>query len=387
LLNRTLHKERTIAHWLSFDEPESRLRKAMKRERFFKEFGAQNDKRVEPKLSFKLAALAFAMTDADIFDSICFKRAANVLSNNKQLQSFNPSEVLKKIDRDLYNHLILALSWSEDKICWAAISVEFLASVLSDLQEEFSESLSEESAVISFLFTVANRIESQLEVETDTVSGGVVQTILEIFDEHLNEMRPDLPPEFLPERLLLVEGQTEAILVPIFAQLYGFNFADYRILMISGGGANQVTKRFLSFRESTLLPIACLLDGDAESQFEIISQHLQNNDLIFSLPSGEFEDTFEITRFVQLLNRYLQSMTGESAPSLIEFEPLKKEQFPPEVKRTLALNKIWREKSLGDFDKVEFAGFVAQTIKTKGDVPFDFGSMIEAMEAKWGDVH
>lgn len=385
MLNRTLHKERTIAHWLSFDEPESRLRKAMKRERFFKEFGASEVQHIRPKPSFKLAALAFAMTDVDIFESICFKRAASVLSNNKQFQNFNTSDVLKNIDQFLEDHLRTALSWTEGEIYWAAISVEFLASVLSELQEDFSESQNEESAVIRFLFTVANRIESQIELDTDTVRGVNVNTILDIFDEHLNEMRSELPPEFLPERLLLVEGQTEAILVPLFAQLHGFDFIDYHILMISGGGANQVAKRFLSFRESTRLPIACLLDGDAESQFEIISQHLQHKDLIFSLPSGEFEDTFEITRFVQLLNRYLQSMTGESAPSLVEFAPLKKEQFPPELKRTQVLNRIWREKSLGDFDKVEFAEFVAQTIKTRGDVPFDFSSMIEAMEDKWGD--
>jgi hypothetical protein len=385
LLNRTLHKERTIAHWLSFDEPESRLRKAMKRERFFKEFGTVSSETVEPKLSLKLAALAFAMFEADIFNSLSFMRAATALRSNKQFEHFNPAETLNKVLWYLEEHLRLALSWTEDEIYWAAICVEFLSASLSELPEEFAESQSEQLEAISFLVTVANRIESLLERTTDTAGGAELEAVLDIFDEHLKEMRPHLPPDFLPAKLLLVEGQTEAILVPLFAQISGFEFSDYQILMISGGGANQVTKRFLSYRESTNLPIACLLDGDAESQFEIISQHMQNTDLLFSLPSGEFEDTFEITRLVQLLNRYLQSMTGENAPSLVEFQPLKKEQFPPEIKRTQVLNKIWREKSLGDFDKVEFAEFVAQTIKTKGDVPFDFSAMIEAMEEKWGD--
>lgn len=385
MLNRTLHKERTISNWLSFDEPESRLRKAMKRERFFKEFGSGNESGFQPSLSQKLACLAFAMADVDLFDSLSFKRAAKALHGNKLFENFNPADTLGKIHHSLANHLAIALSWTQDEICWAAICVEFLPYYLAELQDEMSQSKNEALDAISFLITVANRIENQLEISPVKGSGALVELILETFEEHQCEMRSHLPAEFLPSRLLLVEGQTEAILVPVFSQLYGFEFSDHRILMISGGGANQVAKRFLSFRESTDLPIACLLDGDAESQFEIISQHLRNADLLFRLPSGEFEDTFEITRLVSLLNRYLQSMTGEKAPALIEFQPLKKEQFPPEEKRTQVLNKIWRERSLGNFDKVEFAEFVAQTIKTRGDVPYDFSAMIETMKEKWGE--
>lgn len=381
MLNRTLHKERTITHWLSFDEPESRLRKAMKREKFFKEFGTG----LEPNLSQKLACLAFAMADVDLFDALSFKRAANALHSNKLFQNFNPADSLGKIDQSLANHLEKALSWTPDEICWAAICVEFLPYYLAEIQDDLSQSENEELDAITFLITVANRIENQLEIAPVEGSSALVEMVLQTFEEHRSEMRSHLPPEFLPSKLLLVEGQTEAILVPLFAQLYGFEFSDHRILMISGGGANQVAKRFLSFRESTEIPIACLLDGDAESQFEIISQHLGNADLLFRLPSGEFEDTFEITRLVSLLNRYLQSMTGEKAPALIEFQPLKKEQFPPEEKRTQVLNKIWRERALGNFDKVEFAEFAAQTIKTRGDVPYDFSAMIETMKEKWGE--
>jgi len=385
LLNRSLHKERTITHWLSFDEPESRLRKAIKRERFFREFCSVDRKKFDAKLSQRLAALAFAISDVELFDALAFKRAANAFYSNKFFESFNAKDSLEKIHRDLASHLEIAHSWTADAILWAALCVDFLAESLAELQADCSNSENEKFDALSFLITVSNRIESQIESTPVTACGALIDMALEVFDEHHKEMQTLLPPDFLPAKLLLVEGQTEAILVPVFAQLHDFEFSDHRILMIAGGGANQVAKRFLSFREATEIPIACLLDGDAESQFEIISQHMRNSDVLFRLPSGEFEDTFEITRFVQLLNRYLQSMTGENAPSLVEFEPLKKEQFPPEEKRTQVLNKIWREKSLGNFDKVEFAEFVAQTIKTRGDVPYDFSSMIEAMEEKWGD--
>jgi hypothetical protein len=77
-------------------------------------------------------------------------------------------------------------------------------------------------------------------------------------------------------------------------------------------------------------------------------------------------------------------MTGAKAPSLIEFQPLKKDLFSISQKRTVVLNKIWREKSLGNFDKVEFAQFVAQTVKSKDEIPKDLDFIIEKIKRTWG---
>lgn len=371
--------------WLSFDEPESRLRKAMKREGFFSPDGHRNTPEQKAQ---SLAALAFALADIEIFNPLSFKKIPLVLAQSKELHSFNAEESLNKIHTGLFSHLAQDLGLPQAGIIWAALSAEFLAQAIENwqnYQNSHSQAESEEVGSIAFLTNVKNRIQIQFD-STDTDGGALVKMAIAVFKDHLDEMHCHLPPDFLPERLLLVEGQTEAILIPHFAHLSDFQIKEKRILMLSGGGANQVVKRFLSLRESTKLPIACLLDGDAESQFEIIAQHKHDGDLLFSLPSGEIEDTFEITRFVQLLNRYLQSMTGDNAPSLIEFEPIKKDQFAPGQRRTQVLNKIWKEKSLGNFDKVEFAGFVAETMKSKDEIPKDFSSMIEIMKVTWGEI-
>ncbi len=378
MLNRTLHKERTIVQWLSFDEPQSRLRKAIKRDGFLAESASKIGQ------ADYLAALAFAVADVARFKALSFKRAAQAMTGHKLFESFHSSKALGKIHPRLAEYLSSEHAWTEEEIIWAALCVDLLAHALASAQDGESHRQSAEFDAISFLTNVRNRIESHLQTESVTECGALVKLATVTLSEHREEMRSQLSADFLPEKLLIVEGQTEAILFPFFARLSDFDLCAERILMISGGGANQVAKRFLSYREATKLPIASLLDGDAESQYEIICQHMQESDLLFSLPSGEFEDTFEISRFVQLLNRYLQSMTGANAPSLIEFQPLKKDLFSISQKRTVVLNKIWREKSLGNFDKVEFAEFVAQTVKSKDEIPKDLDFMIEKIKRTWG---
>ncbi len=379
MLNRTLHKERTIVQWLSFDEPQSRLKKAIKRDAF------ASDESVQISQADYLAALAFAVADVSRFKPLSFKRAAQAIAGNKLFERFQFTQSLSKIHPQLAEFLRLKHGWAEEEIIWTALCIDLLATALAAFQDGEQQTYSAEFDAISFLTNVRNRIETNLQTEAITECGALVKLATVTLSEHREEMRSQLAPDFLPEKLLIVEGQTEAILIPLFARLSEFDLSEQRILLLSGGGANQVAKRFLTYREATKLPIASLLDGDAESQYEIIGQHMQLSDLLFSLPSGEFEDTFEIGKFVQLLNRYLQSMTGVNAPSLVEFQPLKKDLFSISQKRTQVLNKIWREKSLGNFDKVEFADFVAQTIKSKDEIPKDLSAMLERMKEKWGE--
>lgn len=365
--------------WLSFDEPQSRLKKAIKRDAFL------SDEPNQISQADCLAALAFAVADVSRFKTLSFKRAVQAIAGNKQFEGFQFKQSLCKIHPLLADYLHLEHGWAEEEIVWTALCIELLSKALAAAHEGEQNTYSAEFDAISFLSNVRNRIESTLQTETATECSALVKLATVTLSEHREEMRAQLAPDFLPEKLLIVEGQTEAILIPLFARLSDFDLSEQRILLLSGGGANQVAKRFLTYREATKLPIASLLDGDAESQYEIIEQHMQLSDLLISLPSGEFEDTFEISKFVQLLNRYLQSMTGVNAPSLVEFEPLKKDLFSISQKRTQVLNKIWREKSLGNFDKVEFADFVAQTIKSKDEIPKDLNAMFEKMKEKWGE--
>lgn len=368
-------------HWLSFDEPQSRLKKALKRSQFFQDLLNSPDQSTpfsSSEISIRLAALAFALADISRFNSVCFNSVPAALNFLKPHSQGFYDALLDRIHAGMTNYLRGNYKWTEGETVWAAICVEYIAT-------SWRSQNSAKDDVLTFFTAVEETISASINANSATECSALVEDAIAAFDDCFQNSKRHLKPDFLPEKLLLVEGRTEAILLPLFAEMSDFEFQKNRVLMISGGGANQVAKRFLGLRQATKLPIACLLDGDAESQYDVIRQHLGETDLLFSLSAGEFEDTFELSVFVDLLNRYLQSMTGVNAPSLVEYEPLSADQLEPAQKRTHVLNKVWRAKSLGNFDKVEFASFVFQNIKKAENIPADLQLFIGEMKDRWGN--
>ena len=370
-------------HWLSFDEPQSRLKKALKRTNFFQDLLHSTNQ--EPlsagQKAIRLSALAFAIADISRFKSLSFASLAATLASIKQHPQNFYTDLLDRIHPQMSEYLGNEYKWPAEETVWAALSCEYIAAAITTTKDCHDEKT--ESDPAAFLLKVYEKILPDISTSPATECSALVRDALSAFDHCYNNAKHYLEPDFLPQKLLLVEGQTEAILLPLFAEISEFRFLNNRVLMISGGGANQVAKRFLSYRQAAKLPIACLLDGDAQSQYDVIQQHLDNSDLLFSLAAGEFEDTFDLPVFVRLLNLYLQSMTGVNAPSLIEYQPLTEDQFEHGVKRTQILNKIWRGKSLGNFDKVEFAAFVSKNIEKGQDIPEDFKLLIRQLKDRW----
>jgi len=192
------------------------------------------------------------------------------------------------------------------------------------------------------------------DVSIDTAYG--LEEARTQFRQQLALHRASLPGSFLPNFILLVEGATEVILLPRFAALLGFNFARSGAMVVAAGGANQVAKRYLYLRAVLKLPIFVVLDRDAESQMEILESSIGADDHIHVLADGEFEDVLTSGAFVPLLNKYIQSITLSDAIAIRD------EEFETLSSRKRILERLWRQRDLGKFDKVGFAKFVAEEL-------------------------
>ncbi len=182
------------------------------------------------------------------------------------------------------------------------------------------------------------------------------------FTKLLAELRAQLPGDFLPQVIVIVEGPTEAVLLPRFAASMGIDLQANAIMIIPAGGAKQVSRRYLFLRDLVALPIVCILDRDAEEQAGVINDTIRDCDKLFVLEAGEIEDTFEIGTFVRQLNLYLESFHGS-------VQPLSTSDFPSKVSRKIILNKLWKARKLGDFDKIAFAESIARNLNDEADVP------------------
>jgi hypothetical protein len=188
-------------------------------------------------------------------------------------------------------------------------------------------------------------------VEIDTAYG--LEEARSQFRQQVALHRASLPGNFLPNFILLVEGATEAILLPRFAALLGFNFARAGAMVVAAGGANQVAKRYLYLKEVLKLPIFVVLDRDAEAQNEILQGSVRTDDHIHLLADGEFEDVLTNEAFLPLLNQYIQSVTLSDTIAIPD------EEFTTVSTRKRTLERLWRVHDMGKFDKVGFAKFVA----------------------------
>lgn len=159
------------------------------------------------------------------------------------------------------------------------------------------------------------------------------------------------------EKVLLVEGITEEILLPAFAKILNFDFKKNGIYVISAGGKNQVVKYFYRFAECLKIPIFVLLDSDAGENFSQIKPRLREGDYVHVITKGEFEDILPKSLVKKTLNYETEfismcdTTTLENAGSTVEF-----------------LEEFFRTRGLHEFKKAEFASFVRENISSDEDI-------------------
>ncbi len=170
------------------------------------------------------------------------------------------------------------------------------------------------------------------------------------------------------EKVLLVEGITEEILLPKFAKILNYDFKKKGVFVISAGGKNQVVKYFYRFAQCLKIPIFVLLDSDAQENYEQIMPRLRENDFVHVISKGEFEDILPKALVKKTVNYEMENIsTGDlakldSGNSTVEF-----------------LEEFFRNRGLHEFKKAEFATFVGENIQDEFDVSPEIREVLEKL--------
>ncbi len=154
------------------------------------------------------------------------------------------------------------------------------------------------------------------------------------------------------ELLLLVEGITEEKLLPKFSKIRGLEFIKKGVKLKAAGGKNQVLKLYNLYKNRLKIPILIILDKDAQNIYEQLSEIKRSCDQAFLIPDGEFEDIIPENLVVRAINEYYKN---EKAIQPFEIRC--------EDGICVVLNKLWKEKGYGDFNKSEFADIISENIK------------------------
>lgn len=169
-------------------------------------------------------------------------------------------------------------------------------------------------------------------------------------------------------KIVLCEGITEEILLPVFAKICGCDFEKNGIHVISAGGKNQVVKYFYNYSQMLKIPVFVLLDNDAIDNLNEIKPKLRDFDRIHLLKSGEFEDLLPDNLIIKTLAAATQNI------SLAPIEDLQNYK-----RRVEFLENFFKHRGLHEFKKAEFAELVKENISGIGDVSDEIKEIINEL--------
>ena len=171
------------------------------------------------------------------------------------------------------------------------------------------------------------------------------------------------------EKVVIAEGITEEILLPVFANICGYNFNSNGVKVIAAGGKNQVVKLYYKLCDELKLPIFVLLDRDAESNEELINTKLRVQDEVYLLESGEFEDLLPKKLIIKTVNSEFKN-----------FVTIGLQDLDTGMSTVKTLEELFKEKCLHEFKKAEFAQRVKQQITSIEDVSDELKNIIKEIQ-------
>ena len=169
-------------------------------------------------------------------------------------------------------------------------------------------------------------------------------------------------------KVLLVEGATEEILLPKFAKLLGFDFEKEGVFLVASGGKNQVVKDYLANRENLNLPMGVVLDNDAKEQYDSIKSISRSQDDIFLIEEGEFEDLLDENLIVKALNEEFKNVAQVDVADLQGDSPMCDKLY-----------NLYKLKGFGEFKKVEFAKIIFEAISDKNEIGGKFQKLMDVI--------
>ena len=174
--------------------------------------------------------------------------------------------------------------------------------------------------------------------------------------------------KFPIEKVLLVEGITEEILLPVFAEFLGYDFYAKGIQIIAAGGKNQVVKMYYKLAEELKIPVFVLLDKDAEDNIRQIEPKLRPIDKIHLVSCGEFEDLLPKSLIVKTVNSDFKN-----------FLSITEADLPSDIPTAAILEELFKTKGLHEFKKADFAKMVKDNITTEEDISDEITAIIEEL--------
>jgi len=166
-------------------------------------------------------------------------------------------------------------------------------------------------------------------------------------------------------KLIIVEGITEEILLPVFASKLNYNFDSNGIFILGAGGKSKSPTLYMKLKDSLTIPVILLFDKDAFEICNMLNENILKKDKIILLEKGEFEDIISINLIKRTLNNEYNLVSPAKKNDLIIFD-----------KMADNLDNFYRTRKIGEFKKAKFSKLLTQNIKYNTDITIDIKNLV-----------
>lgn len=171
--------------------------------------------------------------------------------------------------------------------------------------------------------------------------------------------------KFPISKLVIVEGITEEILLPVFAKKVGYDFDKLGIYILGAGGKSKSPSLYFKLKNNLKIPVALLFDNDAKEIAESLKNSLSPKDEVFVIEKGEFEDIISVNLIKRTLNSVYEPASG------LNIAELRLSQ-----RMTDNIASFYRTRHLGEFKKSSFSKIIAENIKYNTDISCEVKDLI-----------
>lgn len=171
---------------------------------------------------------------------------------------------------------------------------------------------------------------------------------------------------FPVKKLILTEGITEEILLPKFAQVFGYDFDENGVYILATGGKSKVLSLYAELKYILKIPMFVLLDNDAEPVYNDVVSVLRAEDKAYLIKAGEFEDILS----KELIQKAFAEMNYDVSPAT-------KEELLSEGGTCEALELLWKSRGLGEFRKAHLAKAVHDCLSDKSFITDEINTILD----------
>ncbi len=199
-----------------------------------------------------------------------------------------------------------------------------------------------------------------------TANSKIKKTVFTYKD--LIDLRIKYNLKFPLSKLIIAEGITEEILLPVFADKLGYNFDKCGIYILGAGGKSKSLNLYAMLRDKVKIPITLLFDADAGDINKILKTNLRTKDKSVIIQNGEFEDILSLNLIKRALNNEYDIAV-----------PLTKKELYIYDRMCRNIENFYRTRRLGEFKKSKFSGIIAKNIKYKTDITCEIKNLFKLM--------